>query len=64
MPNIDGQVKWQAWCSSKETKKALHISDCELMHLRLAGKLEFIKKGNAFFYLIDKNKATEVPPTD
>lgn len=51
--------KNQTWCSSKEAKKALKISDCELMHMRLAGKLEFEKRGNAFFYLIDKSKVAD-----
>ncbi len=36
--------------SSKETKKELKISSCELMHLRESGKLKYIKKGNAYFY--------------
>lgn len=44
------------WCSSKQAKKALKISDCELMHIRLAGKLEFEMRGRAFFYLIEKSK--------
>lgn len=39
------------WLSSKEAKKALKVSDCQLMHLRLAGKLQFRKEGNRFFYL-------------
>ncbi len=42
------------WLTSKEAKKALRVSDCHLMHLRLAGKLQFRKKGNRFFYLIPK----------
>lgn len=47
------------WCSSKEVKKVLKISDCELMHMRLAGKLEFVKRGNAFFYLIDQSNCVK-----
>jgi len=39
--------------SSKETKKKLKISSCDLMHLRLEGKLNYIKKGNAYFYSIN-----------
>ena len=35
---------------SKEFKQLLDISDCELMHLRVSGKVNFIKKGNAFLY--------------
>lgn len=36
--------------SSKEAMKTLKVSSCELMHLREAGKLVYIKKGNAYFY--------------
>lgn len=43
------------WLSSKDAMKALKISACELMHKREAGKLEFKKKGNAFFYKIKSN---------
>jgi len=39
------------YLNSKETMKTLKVSSCELMHLRTAGKLKFIKKGNAYFYL-------------
>jgi hypothetical protein len=42
------------WLTSKEVEKQLRISSCELMHLREAGKLPFRKKGNAFFYKINK----------
>jgi len=42
----------EQWLSSKEAKKVLKISDCQLMHLRLAGKLQFRKAGNRFFYLL------------
>lgn len=38
------------WLNTKETKKRLKLSDCELMHLRLAGKIEFKKIGNGYFY--------------
>lgn len=36
--------------TSKETKVFLKIQDCDLAHIRNAGKLKFIKKGNAFLY--------------
>jgi hypothetical protein len=36
--------------SSAEMKKLLKITDCELMYLRTAGKLQFQKSGNAFLY--------------
>jgi Zn-finger protein len=44
--------KRQEWLSSKEAKKVLKVSDCHLMHMRLAGKLQFRKEGNRYFYLI------------
>lgn len=44
--------KANRWLSSKEVKETLKISDCHLMHLRLAGKLIFKKESNRFFYLI------------
>lgn len=40
------------YLSSKEMRKKLKISSCELMHMREAGKLEYVKKGNAFLYSI------------
>jgi hypothetical protein len=46
------QAHTEQWLSSKEAKQALNISDCQLMHLRLAGKLQFRKAGNRFFYLL------------
>lgn len=39
------------YLSSKEKREQLKVSGCELMHLREAGKLKFIKKGNAYLYL-------------
>ena len=36
--------------SSKEVVKMAKIKDCDLMHHRLKGDLEFEKKGNAYFY--------------
>lgn len=38
------------WLSSREMAARLQVSDCELSHLRNSGKLEFEKRGNAFFY--------------
>jgi hypothetical protein len=43
------------WFSSKETKTALKVSGCELMHLREKGELEFKKVGNAYFYKLPKS---------
>jgi len=39
--------------SSKETKKKLKISSCDLMHLRVEGKVNYTKNGNAYFYSIE-----------
>lgn len=39
------------WLSSGETRKQLHISSCELMHLREAGRIRFKKQSNSFLYL-------------
>lgn len=36
--------------SSKEARKKLKISDCDLMHMRIEGKLKYEKKRNAFLY--------------
>ncbi|GAA4273615.1 hypothetical protein GCM10022258_29090 [Aquimarina gracilis] len=44
-------TKNSKYLSSKETKKALKISGCKLMHLREDGKIEYVKKGNAYLYL-------------
>ena len=47
------------WHTSKEAQRLLKISGCELMHLRVSGKLKFKKKGNAFLYLLPINKNNE-----
>lgn len=38
------------YLSSKEMRKKLKISSCDLMHMREAGKLKYIRKGNAYLY--------------
>ena len=38
------------WLSSKESQKLAKLKSCDLMHHRLQGKLEFEKRGNAYFY--------------
>lgn len=43
-------MKVEAFLTSKETKSVLKIQDCDLAHIRNAGKLQFTKKGNAFLY--------------
>ena len=35
---------------SKEVQKELKIQACDLMHLRVVGKIRYEKKGNAFLY--------------
>jgi hypothetical protein len=54
MANNTKNKPGEGWYSSKEAKSILKISDCELMHRREAGKLIFVKKGNAFFYKLVK----------
>lgn len=38
------------WLSSKEVMKEAKIQACDLMHYRTAGKLQYEKRGNAFYY--------------
>lgn len=38
------------YLTSKEAKKVLKVSDCHLAHMRVEGKLPFVKKGNAYMY--------------
>ncbi len=42
--------KTTQFLTSKETKAELKVQDCDLAHIRNAGKLEFTKKGNAYLY--------------
>ena len=39
------------YLTSKEKRAQLKVSACELMHMREAGKLKFVKKGNAYLYV-------------
>lgn len=41
------------WMTSKEAKKHLKITSCELMHRRESSRIPFRRKGNAYEYLID-----------
>ena len=45
MPN-----KPTKFLTSKEAKAELKVQDCDLAHIRNAGKLQFTKKGNAYLY--------------
>ncbi len=38
------------YSNSKEAMKILKISSCKLMHLRMGGKINYIKKGNSYLY--------------
>lgn len=38
------------WLSSKEAQRSAKIKSCDLMHYRIQGKLEFEKRGNAYYY--------------
>jgi len=49
------------WLTSKEVQKLLKISSCELMHLRVSGKLKFKKQGNAFLYQIYQSQIEQKP---
>jgi len=40
----------KSYVSTKEVKSILKIQGCDVMHFREAGKMKFIKKGNAFWY--------------
>ena len=51
----------EKWVSSKEATKIAKIKDCDLMHHRLKGNLEFHKKGNAYFYSEESIKKIKKP---
>jgi len=44
------QNQTEQYLASKEAKTVLKVQDCDLAHIRNAGKLQFTKKGNAFMY--------------
>lgn len=44
------KVNKQNFLTSKEAKSELKVQDCDLAHIRNTGKLQFTKKGNAYFY--------------
>jgi hypothetical protein len=47
--------------TSKEVQKLLKISGCDLMHLRVSGKLKFKKQGNAFLYQMNQSQIEQKP---
>ena len=38
------------WLRSDEARKVLHVSTCDLAHLRQGAKIAFRKAGNAYLY--------------
>jgi hypothetical protein len=52
----DQTIMETTWLTSKETQKLLKVSGCELMHLRVSGKLKFKKQGNAYYYQVNQTK--------
>ena len=43
--------KKEAWLDSKAACKELHVSDCDLSHIRESGKVRFAKIKNAYLYM-------------
>lgn len=48
--SIGKPASTDSWLTSKEIKRELKISSCELMHRRVSNELIFKKVGNAYFY--------------
>ncbi|MGZ9899859.1 hypothetical protein [Shewanella gaetbuli] len=44
--------------NSKDTMKMLKVTSCELMHLRVTNKIQFYKRGNAYFYQVNSLQHT------
>ncbi len=40
----------ESWLKSKDVKKELKISDCDLAYIRIAEIIELMKKGSSFLY--------------
>ncbi|PUA28812.1 MAG: hypothetical protein B0W54_10365 [Cellvibrio sp. 79] len=53
MPSYLFENESSVWMTSKEAKKHLKITSCELMHRRESSRIPFRRKGNAYEYLID-----------
>ena len=45
-----GSKSVEHWLASREARGRLHVSACHLMHLRLEGRVQHRKQGNAFLY--------------
>ena len=52
------------WISSKDAIKVAKIKSCDLMHYRVQGKLEFEKRGNAYFYSKDSLENLNTPTSN
>ena len=50
---MEKKTQSSEWLKSKEVMKTLKIRACDVMHLREAGKINFIKQGNAFLYSVE-----------
>lgn len=53
--------KNKKWVSSREAIKIAKIKDCDLMHHRLRGNLDYVKRGNAYFYSEDSIEKIKKP---
>jgi hypothetical protein len=61
--NDNDNRSYLTWLTSKEAQKHPKISGCELMHLRVSGKLIFKKKGNAYLYQISEVNQSQIEKT-
>ena len=50
---MEKKTQSSEWLKSKEVMKTLKIRACDVMHLREAGKINFIKQGNAYLYSVE-----------
>ena len=47
---MNKEAKQDDWLDSLEAREELHISACDLSHIREDGKLRYKKEGTAFRY--------------
>lgn len=52
------------WLTSKQARRLLGVSTCELMHLRESGRLRHRRQGNAILYLRTEAVANEESGAD
>ena len=48
---MEKESKPDDWLNSKEARKELEVSACDLSHIRGVGRLRYRKDGNAYRYL-------------